>query len=72
MTVDMHVHHLKSDLIKGMSVINNNVPYYRFCDPESSKHCRHEMALDANGRRLLVTSGSVRALIYQVGLELTA
>ncbi|XP_024027553.1 WD repeat-containing protein 91 [Morus notabilis] len=38
----------------------------RFCDPESSKHCRHEMALDANGKRLLVTSGSVRAPIYQV------
>ncbi|KAL5567830.1 hypothetical protein UlMin_024405 [Ulmus minor] len=46
-------------------VINNNVPYCRFCDPESSKHCRHEMALDANRRRLLVTSGSVRAPIYQ-------
>ncbi|XP_034205439.1 WD repeat-containing protein 91 homolog [Prunus dulcis] len=38
----------------------------RFCDPESSKNCRHEMALDANGRRLLVTSGLVRAPIYQV------
>ncbi|KAF3967911.1 hypothetical protein CMV_008132 [Castanea mollissima] len=38
----------------------------RFCDAESSKLCRHEMALDANGRRLLVTSGSVRAPIYQV------
>ncbi|KAM1020896.1 hypothetical protein ACFX13_042799 [Malus domestica] len=38
----------------------------RFCDPESSKSCRHEMALDATGRRLLVTSGSVRAPIYQV------
>ncbi|XP_057951144.1 uncharacterized protein LOC131145967 isoform X4 [Malania oleifera] len=38
----------------------------RFCNPESSKHCRHEMALDANGRRLLVTSGSVRSPIYQV------
>ncbi|KAH9646745.1 WD repeat-containing protein 91-like protein [Citrus sinensis] len=38
----------------------------RFCDPESSKSCRHEMALDVNGRRLLVTSGSVRAPIYQV------
>ncbi|KAH9677506.1 WD repeat-containing protein 91-like protein [Citrus sinensis] len=37
-----------------------------FCDPESSKSCRHEMALDVNGRRLLVTSGSVRAPIYQV------
>ncbi|XP_062120288.1 uncharacterized protein LOC133834631 [Humulus lupulus] len=38
----------------------------RFCDPEISKQCRHEMALDANGRRLLTTSGSVRAPIYQV------
>ncbi|XP_073261059.1 uncharacterized protein [Populus alba] len=38
----------------------------RFCDPGTSKHCRHEMALDANGRKLLVTSGSVRAPIYQV------
>lgn len=33
---------------------------------ETSKYCRHEMALDANGRQLLVTSGSVRAPIYQV------
>ncbi|GAY45618.1 hypothetical protein CUMW_090730 [Citrus unshiu] len=39
---------------------------HMFCDPESSKSCRHEMALDVNGRRLLVTSGSVRAPIYQV------
>ncbi|KAM5557499.1 hypothetical protein ABKV19_024730 [Rosa sericea] len=38
----------------------------RFCGPESSKDRRHEMALDANGRRLLVTSASVRAPIYQV------
>lgn len=38
----------------------------RYCDPESSKSCRHEMALDVNGRRLLLTSGSVRAPIYQV------
>uniref|UniRef100_A0A803R2H9 Anaphase-promoting complex subunit 4-like WD40 domain-containing protein n=2 Tax=Cannabis sativa TaxID=3483 RepID=A0A803R2H9_CANSA len=38
----------------------------RFCDPEISKQCRHEMALDANGRRLLTTSGLVRAPIYQV------
>ncbi|EEF49020.1 conserved hypothetical protein [Ricinus communis] len=38
----------------------------RFCDPETSKHCRHEMAMDANGRRLLVTSAAVRAPIYQV------
>lgn len=32
----------------------------------SSSHLRHEMALDANGRRLLVSSGSVRAPIYQI------
>ncbi|KAJ9139813.1 hypothetical protein P3X46_030511 [Hevea brasiliensis] len=38
----------------------------RFCDPETSKYYRHEMGLDANGRRLLVTSGAVRAPIYQV------
>ncbi|PRQ60297.1 putative transcription factor WD40-like family [Rosa chinensis] len=38
----------------------------RFCGPESSKDRRHEMALDANGGRLLVTSASVRAPIYQV------
>nr|XP_023917361.1 WD repeat-containing protein 91 homolog [Quercus suber] len=38
----------------------------RFCDAKSSKLCRHEMALDANGRWLLVTSSSVRAPIYQV------
>ncbi|KAK1392267.1 WD repeat-containing protein 91-like [Heracleum sosnowskyi] len=38
----------------------------RFCNPHNSLQPRHEMALDANGRRLLVTSGSVRAPIYQV------
>ncbi|XP_020209527.1 WD repeat-containing protein 91 homolog [Cajanus cajan] len=39
----------------------------RFCYPlNGSKYSRHEMALDANGRRLLVTSSSVRAPIYQV------
>ncbi|GLT60942.1 hypothetical protein SLA2020_336810 [Shorea laevis] len=38
----------------------------RSFDPATSKYYRHEMALDANGRRLLVTSGSVRAPIYQV------
>ncbi|XP_065868898.1 uncharacterized protein [Euphorbia lathyris] len=38
----------------------------RFCDPETSKHMKHEMTLDANGRRLLVTSGAVRAPIYEV------
>ncbi|XWS37918.1 hypothetical protein CRYUN_Cryun19dG0086300 [Craigia yunnanensis] len=37
-----------------------------FPDHETSKYYRHEMALDANGRQLLVTSGSVRAPIYQV------
>ncbi|KAJ0468329.1 putative transcription factor WD40-like family [Helianthus annuus] len=39
---------------------------HRFCNPENSQNYRHEMALDANGKRLLVTSGSVRAPIYQV------
>ncbi|KAK7343718.1 hypothetical protein VNO77_12697 [Canavalia gladiata] len=39
----------------------------RFCYPlDGSKCSRHEMALDANGRRLLATSSSVRAPIYQV------
>lgn len=38
----------------------------RSFDPEIPKCYRHEMALDANGQRLLVTSGSVRAPIYQV------
>uniref|UniRef100_A0A7N0UPP8 WD repeat-containing protein 91 homolog n=1 Tax=Kalanchoe fedtschenkoi TaxID=63787 RepID=A0A7N0UPP8_KALFE len=37
----------------------------RFCKPTSAS-CRHEMALDANGKRLLVTSDLVRAPIYQV------
>ncbi|KAL4578138.1 hypothetical protein LXL04_014257 [Taraxacum kok-saghyz] len=32
-----------------------------------SQYYRHEMALDANGKRLVVTSDSVRAPIYQVG-----
>ncbi|XP_054812380.1 uncharacterized protein LOC129313373 isoform X5 [Prosopis cineraria] len=34
--------------------------------PGDLKYCRHEMALDGSGRRLLVTSGSVRAPIYEV------
>ncbi|KAG9448416.1 hypothetical protein H6P81_014544 [Aristolochia fimbriata] len=38
----------------------------RFRNSESSNICRHEMALDSNGRRLVVTSDSVRAPIYQV------
>ncbi|KAF5731209.1 MoCo sulfurase [Tripterygium wilfordii] len=37
----------------------------RFFDPKASRYCRHEMALDAHGRRLLVTSSSVKAPIYQ-------
>lgn len=39
----------------------------RFCDSESSLSLRHEMTLDASGKRLLATSNSVRAPIYQVG-----
>lgn len=38
----------------------------RFHAPEISKSYRHEMALDSEGRRLLVTSDSVRSPIYQV------
>lgn len=38
----------------------------RFSSPQYSMHWRHEMALDANGRMLLLTSNSVRAPIYQV------
>ncbi|MBA0731518.1 hypothetical protein Golax_020549 [Gossypium laxum] len=37
-----------------------------FSEPQTSKYFRHEMALDASGRQLLSTSGSVRAPIYQV------
>lgn len=39
----------------------------RFCSPDTSKHCRHEMALDCTGKRLLVTSDLVRSPMYQVG-----
>ncbi|XP_073526437.1 WD repeat-containing protein 91 homolog [Phyllobates terribilis] len=38
----------------------------RFHIPEISKNYRHEMALDSDGRRLLVTSDSVRSPMYQV------
>ncbi|WMV58739.1 hypothetical protein MTR67_052124 [Solanum verrucosum] len=38
----------------------------KFCNLRSSSHYKHEMALDAYGRRLLVTSNSLRAPIYQV------
>ncbi|KAL0400654.1 UNVERIFIED_CONTAM: WD repeat-containing protein 91 [Sesamum latifolium] len=38
----------------------------RFCNPENSSDWKREMALDADGRRLLVTSSSTSAPIYQV------
>ncbi|KAL8170427.1 hypothetical protein V2J09_022231 [Rumex salicifolius] len=38
----------------------------RFHTPAISKNYRHELALDSDGRRLLVTSDSVRSPIYQV------
>ncbi|XP_006654240.1 WD repeat-containing protein 91 homolog [Oryza brachyantha] len=38
----------------------------RFCSPESFNKHMHEIALDSDGKRLLVTSGLVRAPIYQV------
>ncbi|KAF5187490.1 Wd repeat-containing protein 91-like protein [Thalictrum thalictroides] len=37
-----------------------------FGNHENSKNCRHEMTLDSTGRRLIVSSGSVRSPIYQV------
>lgn len=43
----------------------------RFCNPENSSQWRYQMALDAEGRRLLVTSNSLRAPIYQVRGERT-
>ncbi|XP_058769848.1 uncharacterized protein LOC131643604 isoform X2 [Vicia villosa] len=44
----------------------------RFCYPvNDSNYYRRDMALDANGRRLLVTSSSVIAPIYQVQDHLT-
>jgi len=42
----------------------------RFCNPESFKTRMHEIALDSNGKRLLVTSGLVRAPIYQVSINI--
>ncbi|XP_037450849.1 WD repeat-containing protein 91 homolog [Triticum dicoccoides] len=38
----------------------------RFCNPESFNKRMHEVALDSNGKRLLATSGLVRAPVYQV------
>eukprot|EP00268_Persea_americana_P066377 TRINITY_DN9011_c0_g1_i8.p1 TRINITY_DN9011_c0_g1~~TRINITY_DN9011_c0_g1_i8.p1 ORF type:complete len:683 (-),score=125.96 TRINITY_DN9011_c0_g1_i8:351-2399(-) len=38
----------------------------RFFSPGSTQDYRHEMALDSYGRRLLVTSSSVRSPIYQI------
>ncbi|KAK6155618.1 hypothetical protein DH2020_009866 [Rehmannia glutinosa] len=43
----------------------------RFCNPENSYQWRHQMALDSDGRRLLVTSSSTRAPIYQVRGQMT-
>jgi hypothetical protein len=42
----------------------------RFCNQESFKTRMHEIALDSNGKRLLVTSGLVRAPIYQVSITI--
>ncbi|PIN24318.1 U5 snRNP-specific protein-like factor [Handroanthus impetiginosus] len=42
----------------------------RFCNPENSSR-RHEMALDVDGRRLLVTSNTKTAPIYQVRGQLS-
>lgn len=39
----------------------------RFCSLDVSKDRLHEMALDATGKRLLLTSDLVRSPIYQVG-----
>ncbi|GKA53175.1 WD repeat-containing protein 91 homolog isoform X1 [Tanacetum coccineum] len=38
----------------------------RFCNPEKSQYYRDEIDLDTNGKRLLVTSNSVRSPIYHV------
>ncbi|CAA0812962.1 Unknown protein [Striga hermonthica] len=43
----------------------------RFCNSENSYQWRHQMALDGNGKRLLVTSSSLQAPIYQVRGEMT-
>ncbi|XP_031504214.1 uncharacterized protein LOC116266897 [Nymphaea colorata] len=40
--------------------------YSRFCNCESTRIPRHEMALDSHGKRLLVTSSSTRSPIYHV------
>jgi hypothetical protein len=42
----------------------------RFCNQESFKTRMHEIALDSNGKRLLVTSALVRAPIYQVSITI--
>ncbi|KAK4259156.1 hypothetical protein QN277_005516 [Acacia crassicarpa] len=49
---------------QGQILWSRNCSRLRY--PGDLKYCRHEMALDFSGRRLLVTSGSVRAPIYQV------
>ncbi|KAI9124232.1 hypothetical protein K1719_005532 [Acacia pycnantha] len=49
---------------QGQILWSRNCSRLRY--PGDLKYCRHEMALDFSGKRLLVTSGSVRAPIYQV------
>ncbi|RWR96524.1 WD repeat-containing protein 91 [Cinnamomum micranthum f. kanehirae] len=44
----------------------------QFFSPGSTQDNRHEMALDSYGRRLLVTSSSVRSPIYQVQGHMSA
>ncbi|KAE8664042.1 putative membrane-associated kinase regulator 6-like [Hibiscus syriacus] len=52
--------------VNGTRFSNMDITLCSFSDSKRSKYCRDEMSLDANGRQLLVTSGSVRAPIYQV------
>jgi WD40 repeat protein len=55
------------------TTVNHSLAYFssyvtRFCNPESFSKRMHEVALDSNGKRLLATSGLVRAPIYQVSI----
>ncbi|KAL6533439.1 hypothetical protein OROMI_027551 [Orobanche minor] len=43
----------------------------KFCDLENSYQWRREMALDVDGGRLLMTSSSIRAPVYQVRCQMT-
>lgn len=47
-------------------IFPNCISITRFCSPESFSKRMHEISLDSDGKRLLVTSGLVRAPIYQV------